>query len=136
MSTMNNVTLIGRVVKDAEMQEYEGKVISARFTMACRRDYKNKEGKYDADFIECRILGEKRAPAGKMLKDGTCVSVVGSVTHDNYTNKEGKKIYITYIKVEAFGFLPGANTKKSDAPAKEKEMEEEFIPMTGDLPFN
>lgn len=132
MSTMNNVTLIGRVVKDAEMQEYEGKVISARFTMACRRDYKNKEGKYDADFIECRILGEKRAPAAKMLKDGTCVSVVGSITHDNYTNKEGKKIYITYVKVESFGFLP--NTKKAEpAPVKE---EEEFIPMTGDLPFN
>ena len=44
MSSMNNVLVIGRCVKDAQIYEKDGKVSSARFTLAVRRDYKNKDG--------------------------------------------------------------------------------------------
>ena len=138
MSTMNNVTLAGRVVRDAEMHEYAGKVISARFTLACRRDYKDKSGEYKTDFIECRIIGEKRAPQANMLKQGSRISVIGAITPDSY-KKEGKTVYTTYVTVEAFGFLPGGGKAEHEEEVEEVEEEvdvkEEFVPITGKLPF-
>ena len=131
MSSMNNVVIIGRVIKDAKVYEKDGKFISARFSLAVRRDYKNKEGEYDSDFIEVRLFGESRANLAKMIKQGTVLSIVGSITVDKY-EKDGATLYSTYVRAESVGFTP-SQPKKENKP---KESNNGFAPVDdAELPF-
>lgn len=49
---MNVVTAYGFLSKDAFVKENDGKVY-ARVVLAVQRDYNNKTGKKDADFLNC-----------------------------------------------------------------------------------
>ena len=135
MSSMNNTTIIGRVIKDAQIYEKNGKATSARFTLAVRRDYKNKDGEYDSDFIEVRLVGENRAKIAKMIKQGTILSIAGSITVDKY-EKDGGMVYSTYVKAESVGFTPSQPKKANTSNTSNKSKENDFMPVDeAELPF-
>ena len=48
---INNVTLIGRLTRDAELRYTPSNIATAQFNIACNRNFKNANGEYDADFI-------------------------------------------------------------------------------------
>ena len=50
---MNKVELIGRLTHDVEMRQTPNGVSLARFSIAVTRRFKNSNGEYDADFINC-----------------------------------------------------------------------------------
>ena len=52
---MNNVQLIGRLTRDIDLRKTPQGDSVGRFTLAVDRNYKNKQGEYDADFINCTI---------------------------------------------------------------------------------
>ena len=52
---LNQVVLVGRLVKTPELKITEnGKKIS-RITLAVPRNYKNMDGEYDTDFLDCTL---------------------------------------------------------------------------------
>lgn len=54
---LNQVVLVGRLVKDAELKELESGKKVTTIVLAVPRSFKNMNGIYDTDFIEC-ILWE------------------------------------------------------------------------------
>ena len=50
---MNKAILVGRLTKDPELKTTAGGVNVCSFTIAVNRRFKNAEGNYDADFINC-----------------------------------------------------------------------------------
>ncbi len=54
---LNQVVLVGRLVKDAELKELENGKKVTTIVLAVPRSFKNMNGIYDTDFIEC-ILWE------------------------------------------------------------------------------
>ena len=50
---MNKVVLVGRLTRDPEVRTNSSGVSSARFTVAVNRNYRNRDGQYDADFVSC-----------------------------------------------------------------------------------
>lgn len=74
----------------------------ASYTLAVDRDYK-KEGQPEADFIRCVAWGKSGEFAGKYLKKGTKIAVVGSIQTGNY-EKNGQKVFTTDINVEHHEF--------------------------------
>ena len=50
---MNNTYFIGRLVTDPELKELENDKKVVNVTIAVPRSYKNKDGNYDADFLDC-----------------------------------------------------------------------------------
>ncbi len=48
---LNKVVLIGRLTRDPEIRYTAANTPVASFTLAVNRNFKNKEGGYDADFI-------------------------------------------------------------------------------------
>ena len=50
---INNVTLIGRLTRDAELRYTPNNIATAQFNIACNRNFKNANDEYDADFINC-----------------------------------------------------------------------------------
>lgn len=64
---INNVVLVGRMTKDAELRYTPSQVAVATFTLAVNRTFKSQNGEREADFINCVIW---RQPAEKFSELG------------------------------------------------------------------
>lgn len=104
---MNNVTIIGRLYKDPEVRF--GDTTIARFGVAVNRDFKNKEGKYDADFISCIAFGKTAEFIEKYFSKGMKIGLIGKIQTGSYTNKDGNKVYTTDIVAEKIEFIESKN---------------------------
>ena len=107
---MNKVILMGRLTRDPEVRYSQGANATAvcRYTIAVDRRFK-REGEPDADFFNCTVFGKGAEFAEKYLKQGTKIVVSGRVENDNYTNKDGQKVYGTRILVEEQEFAESKN---------------------------
>jgi len=101
---MNNVQLSGFISKEPETRG-DGDKVMVRFTVACQRKYKNAEGRYDADFINCVAFGKTADIISKYFHKGSGVEISkGSINTGSYTNKDGNKVYTTDVKVDEVEF--------------------------------
>lgn len=120
---MNVVILMGRVVKDPEVRNANGKNV-ASYTLAVDRQGKKDE----ADFIRC-VAWEKKADfAEKFLRKGTKIVVEGSLRTGSYTDKDGKKVFTTDVVVYNHEFCE----KRQDQPEEKQEQPEEKPSSIGD----
>ena len=119
---MNKVILIGRLTRDPEMRVSQGEnaLNIAKFSLAVDRRYQ-KNGEKETDFFNCTAFGKQAEFVDKYLKQGTKVLVTGRVQNDNYTNKEGQKVYSVQIIVEEIEFAESKNaeSKPADKPAED-----------------
>ena len=102
---MNSVKLYGRLVKDPEIRSSgEGKSV-ASFTVACQRKYKDKDGNYSADFVNCVAFGKTAEIMEKHFSKGMPIIVDGRINTGSYTNKDGNKVYTTNVAVDSVEFV-------------------------------
>lgn len=116
---MNKVELVGRLTRDPEVRYTQGENASAiaRFSVAINRRFKNNEGNYDADFINCIAFGKSAEFIEKYFKKGMAIGIVGRLTTGNYTNKDGVKVYTTDVVVEDAEFVESKNSSGTSAPS-------------------
>lgn len=115
---MNLVVFAGRTTKDMEIRySAEGKAV-ARFDLAVNRTFK-REGEADADFFSCVAFGKIAETFDKCnVSKGTKLLIEGEVRNNNYTNKDGQKVYGTQILVNSFEFCESKGTGgQNNAPA-------------------
>ena len=107
---MNKVILMGRLTRDPEVRYSQGanSTAVARYSIAVDRRFK-RDGEPDADFFNCTVFGKGAEFAEKYLKQGTKIVITGRVENDNYTNKDGQKVYGTRILVEEQEFAESKN---------------------------
>ena len=111
---MNKVTLIGRVVRDADIRYSQGANTTcvARYTLAVDRKFK-QEGQPTADFINCIAFGKLGEFAEKYLHKGVKIAVTGRIQTGSYTNKDGQKVYTTDVVVEEQEFFESKSQSNS-----------------------
>ena len=109
---MNKVELVGRLTRDPEVRYTQGENSSviARFSVAVNRRFKNAEGNYDADFINCVAFGKSAEFIEKYFKKGMAIGLIGRLQTGSYTNKEGVKVYTTDVVVEEAEFVESKNS--------------------------
>lgn len=102
---MNKVIMMGRITRDPEVKYTQGTTPTAisKFSLAVDRKFK-RDGEPEADFFNCTAFGKQAEFAEKYLKQGTKIVVVGRLQNDNYTNKEGQKVYSTQIMIDEMEF--------------------------------
>lgn len=111
---MNKVIISGRLTKDTELRSSESGVSVARFTIATNRNFKNKEGNYDADFISCVAYRNTAEFIKKYFKKGDGIIVDGRIQTGSYDAQDGTKRYTTDVVVENVEFNGSKNTEKSE----------------------
>ena len=113
---MNKVIIIGRFTRDPEIKYTTGEnaTATARFSLAVNRRFKNKEGNYDADFINCVAFGKTAGFIEKYFTKGMAIGITGRIQTGSYTNKEGQKVYTTDVVVEETEFVESKNKGTSD----------------------
>jgi single-strand DNA-binding protein len=75
---INNVTLVGRLARDPELKKTNSGKSVCSFSVAVSRDYKDAEGNYPTDFINC-VAWEQRADyLSQYAHKGDLIGVIGS----------------------------------------------------------
>ena len=100
---MNKVILMGRLTRDPEVRYTDGGVSIAKFSLAVDRRFKRDNGP-TADFFNCTSFGKQAEFVEKYLHRGTKILLSGRIENNNYTNKDGEKVYSTQIVTEEWEF--------------------------------
>ena len=101
---MNKVQLVGRLTKDPELRTTGNGVSVCSFTIAVNRRFRNADGEYEADFINCVAWRQSAELLTKFFTKGRMIGIVGSIQTRNY-EKDGQKVYITEVSVEEVHFV-------------------------------
>ena len=128
---MNKVLVTGRMVKDATIND-SGSTKIAKFTVATQRSFKDKDGKYGADFPMCTAFGKTAELIEKYFHKGSQIGVIGRLNTGSYTNKDGQKVYTTDIAVENVEFIGSkaeneAASQNTDTSEKPKTGADDFM---------
>lgn len=102
---INNVTLVGRMTRDAELRYTPQNQAVATFSLAVNRDFKNQNGEYEADFINCVIWRQQAENLANLAKKGALIGIVGRIQTRNYENQQGQRVYVTEVVAEKFKLL-------------------------------
>ena len=103
---MNKVILMGRLTRDPDIRYSAGETAPAlgTFSIAVDRRMRRQNDQTDADFFNCTAFGRQAEFVEKYLHKGTKIVVVGRIQNDNYTNREGQKVYSVQIIAEEIEF--------------------------------
>ena len=117
---MNNYMVVGRLVADPEVKELDGGKKVSNITIAVPRSYKNEQGVYDTDFIDCTLWGDIAQTTSEYCKKGDMIGVRGRVETNIYEKEDGSKQKDVHVVAERITFLTSKDKTKED---NEPEME-------------
>ena len=140
---MNKVFLMGRLTRDPEVRYTQSRngdqMAIGRFSIAVDRRFNRSNGQdgneATADFFNCTAFGKLGEFVEKYLKQGTKVVVAGRVQNDNYTNKNGEKVYSVQIIAEEIEFAESKAASQqsqggyqpSSSPAPQNASPDDFM---------
>lgn len=128
---MNQIILIGRLTKDPELRYLPSTGTPvATFTLAVDRNYKDKEGNVQTDFIPVEVIGKVADFVANYITKGRLVAVNGSIRVDRYMKDDENR---TFTKVSAKSVQAlDSNKNKSqntEAPQGFQAIDDDEIPF-------
>ena len=112
---LNNVSLVGRLTKNPEVNKTNNGLTYAKFNLAVQRNYVKKDGKVDTDFIPCMAWGKNAENISNTLTKGSFISIEGSIATSNYQNSKGQNKFTMNVNVGSFNYLEHKSANKSSA---------------------
>ena len=121
---LNQIVIVGRLTGNPEVvkSDEEGKERS-QITLAVPRSYKNADGEYDTDFVDCVLWGGVATNTAEYCHKGDIVGVKGRIQTSNYETENGEKKKSTQIVAEKITFLSSKKEKDDDIEKSDDEME-------------
>lgn len=102
---MNRVVLAGRLTADPEIRKSQNGNSVCRFSLAVTRKFKNQEGYYEADFINCVAFKGTADTINAYVSKGDMLIVEGRIQTSRYTRTDGSTGYSTDIAVDGITFV-------------------------------
>lgn len=111
---LNNVTIMGRICKDIELRRTGNGTAVASFSIACDRDFANKEtGEKETDFIDVVCWKNTAEFVSKYFSKGRMAVVSGRLQIRSWTDKDGNKRRTAEVVADNVYF--GDSKKESDS---------------------
>ena len=129
---LNNVILMGRLVRDPELKTTGSGTVVVNFTLAVDRDFKNSEGERETDFIDIIAWRSTGEFVAKNFKKGQMASIRGRLTARKWQDKDGNNRIQYAVSADDVYFC--GDKKSSDKPATTGVFTE-FNEASDDLPF-
>ena len=124
---LNQVVLVGRIVKTPELRTTETGKKTATVTLAVPRNYKNMNGEYETDFLDCTLWTNVAENTTEYCQSGDMVGVKGRIQTRVITSDDGSKKKKTEIVAEKVTFLaqsPNNNEEKKETKKSQKSIKE------------
>lgn len=126
---MNKICVSGRLVKDPVVRYTPKGRIVCQFTLAVQREYKNSDGKYDADFLPVVLWSSSAEVTGNNLAKGNKILVEGRIQTRSYVDKQNVKRWVTELVGRHFEYMFSNPAALADKYAEDVENPFENIPM-------
>lgn len=111
---INNVVLVGRMTRDAELKYTQSNIAVATFTLAVNRNFKNENGDREADFINVVIWRQQAENLANWAKKGALIGITGAIQTRNYENQQGQRVYVTEVIANNFQLLESRNSQQNN----------------------
>ena len=108
---LNQVVLVGRLVRSPELRKTEKNKSVTTITLAIPRSFKNMNGEYDTDFIDCILWENIAKSTTEYCKKGDIIGVKGRI-QSRVVEKEEEKKYLTEIIAEKVTFLSSGKSEE------------------------
>ena len=119
---LNQVILVGRLVRNPELQLTESGKKRTSITLAVSRGYKNQNGEYDTDFLDCTLWTGIAENTAEYCKTGDIIGVKGRIQTWLIDNEDGTKHKKMEIVAEKVTFLSSSRSGKIDVNAEENDI--------------
>ena len=86
---LNNVTVCGRICNDLELKQTPNGVFVLSFTIACERDFKDKNGERQTDFIDVITFNHTAEFVSRYFSKGRMAIVDGRLQTRRWQDKKG-----------------------------------------------
>lgn len=107
---LNQIMIVGRLTKISEIKKGEKKTVIV--TVAVPRSFKNADGEYETDFIECVLEGNLATNTVEYCNKGDIIGVKGRIESSEIENNDGSKKYEMKNIAEKVTFL--SSNKKTE----------------------
>ena len=113
---LNTIVIQGRLAADCEVKNTPNGALATNFAIAVQRNFKNTNGQYDTDFIDC-VSFEKTPFISKYFHKGDSIIVTGELQTRIWTDDNGKKrkSYIVNVAKAYFGLDSKASKPANQA---------------------
>lgn len=135
---LNKIVIMGRMTKNPELRRTQTGTPVTSFTLAVDRDFKDKSGERETDFIECVAWRGTAEFVTKYFGKGRMAVVEGKLQLRDWTDKEGNKRRTAEVQADNvyFGDSKREETGGSYGSYGTANVEyEEIEDDDGDLPF-
>lgn len=110
---LNQVVLVGRIVRNPELRETESNEKVTNITVAVPRAFKNVNGEYETDFVPCIVWRGVAENVVEYCKKGDLVGVKGRI-QSRVIEKEEEKRYVIEVIAEKITFLSSKRTEEAE----------------------
>lgn len=119
---LNQVVLVGRLVKNPELQITDNGKKVTTITLAVPRGYKNSNGEYDTDFLDCTLWTNVAENTTEYCQSGDMIGVKGRIQTRVIESDDGTRKKKTEIVADKVSFLASsANNKNAIKDQVKKE---------------
>lgn len=122
---VNQIVLVGRIAKAPETRTSESGKKIATLTLAVPRNYKNANGEYDTDFLDCTLWSSVAESTSEYCKTGDMIGVKGRVQSRIVESPDGLKRRKTEIVAERVTFLTSNSSRRENEKLEQEENKEE-----------
>ncbi|KGO32531.1 single-stranded DNA-binding protein [Oenococcus alcoholitolerans] len=102
---INRVVLVGRLTRDVELRYTGSGDAVGSFSLAVDRNFTNRSGEREADFINCVIWRKAAENFANFTGKGAMVAVEGRLQSRSYENNQGQRVYVTEVVIDNFQLL-------------------------------
>ena len=106
---MNNVMLVGRLVKTPDLFVTETGKKGSFITLAVARPYKNQDGEYETDFLDCTLWTGIAETTAEYCKTGDVIGVIGKLQSRIVENEDGSKQKRMEVVADRVSFISSRN---------------------------
>ena len=118
---LNQVVLVGRLVSKPELELTENGKKKSRITLAVPRSYKNMDGEYDTDFLDCTLWTNVAENTTEYCSTGDMIGIKGRIQSRVIEGQDGAKKKKTEIIAERVTFLASSPNHKKNSENKSEE---------------
>lgn len=112
---LNQIVIAGRLTSNPAIKELEDGKKVAMITVAVPRAYKNQDGVYETDFIDCQLWGGIADNTVEYCKKGDIVGVKGRLQTNDVANDDGEIIgKTTNVIAEKLSFLSSSKSEDQE----------------------
>lgn len=126
---LNSVNVTGRITAEPEVKSTQTGIAVCSFSLACDRDFKNKEtGERETDFFDCVAWRHTAEFMGQYVRKGNQITLSGRLIAENYVDKEGNKRKSVKIQVSDVYLPPKSNVQSETAPPHTAQQQGAYQP--------